>query len=65
MCELNVIRQLANASQQGVVQNARHRGLSPTMLGFIYGIRDGHLNDLDVTVKAPEQIPAHYRLGSP
>ncbi|MFN3580882.1 MAG: carbonate dehydratase [Pseudomonas sp.] len=65
MCELNVKRQVANVSHTSIVQNAWHRGQPLTVHGFIYGIKDGHLKDLDVTVNGPEQIPEQYRLGPP
>ncbi|GGD11740.1 carbonate dehydratase [Halopseudomonas salina] len=65
MCELNVIRQVGNVSHTSIVQNAWHRGQPLTVHGFIYGIKDGHLKDLDVTVDSPEQIPEQYRLSPP
>lgn len=65
MCELNVIRQVGNVSHTSIVQNAWHRGQPLTVHGFIYGIKDGHLKDLDVTVDGPEQIPEQYRLSPP
>lgn len=65
MCELNVIRQVANVSHTSIVQNAWHRDQPLTVHGFIYGIKDGHLKDLGVTVNGPEHIPGQYRLGPP
>ncbi|HDZ55907.1 MAG TPA: carbonate dehydratase [Pseudomonas xinjiangensis] len=65
MCEMNVMRQVANVSHTSIVQNAWHRGQPLSVHGFIYGIKDGHLKDLDVTVTGPEQIPEQYRLGPP
>ncbi|WP_339847999.1 carbonate dehydratase [uncultured Halopseudomonas sp.] len=65
MCELNVIRQVANVSHTSIVQNAWHRDQPLTVHGFIYGIKDGQLKDLDVTVNGPEQIPEQYRLSPP
>lgn len=65
MCELNVIRQVGNVSHTSIVQNAWHRKQPLTVHGFIYGIKDGHLKDLDVTVNGPEQIPEQYRLSPP
>lgn len=65
MCELNVIRQVANVSHTSIVQNAWHRDQPLTVHGFIYGIKDGHLKDLDVTVQGPEEIPEQYRLSPP
>jgi carbonic anhydrase len=63
MCELNVIRQVANVSHTSIVQNAWHRDQPLTVHGFIYGIKNGHLKDLDVTVQGPEEIPEQYRLS--
>lgn len=65
MCELNVMRQVANVSHTSIVQNAWHRGQELSVHGFIYGIKDGFLKDLDVTVSDPSQIPEQYRLGPP
>lgn len=65
MCELNVIRQVGNVSHTSIVQNAWHRGQPLTVHGFIYGIKDGHLKDLEVTVDGPDQIPEQYRLSPP
>jgi carbonic anhydrase len=65
MCELNVIRQVANVSHTSIVQNAWHRDQALTVHGFIYGIKNGHLKDLDVTVQGPEEIPEQYRLSPP
>ena len=65
MCELNVMRQVANVSHTSIVQNAWHRGQELSVHGFIYGIKDGFLKDLDVTVSDPSHIPEQYRLGPP
>ncbi|AQZ93555.1 carbonate dehydratase [Halopseudomonas phragmitis] len=65
MCELNVIQQVANVSHSSIVQNAWHRGQDLAVHGFIYGIKDGHLKNLNVTVRGLEQIPEQYRLSLP
>ncbi|MEH6501433.1 MAG: carbonate dehydratase [Pseudoalteromonas distincta] len=65
MCELNVKRQVANVSHTSIVQNAWHRGQPLSVHGFIYGLKDGHLKDLEVTVDNAEQIPEQYRLSPP
>ena len=65
MCELNVMRQVANVSHTSIVQNAWHRKQPLSVHGFIYGIKDGHLKDLGVSVNGPEQIPEQYRLSPP
>lgn len=65
MCELNVKRQVANVTHTSIVQNAWHRGQPLGVHGFIYGLKDGHLKDLDVSVDTATQIPEQYRLGPP
>ncbi|SDS91094.1 carbonic anhydrase [Halopseudomonas xinjiangensis] len=65
MCEINVMRQVANVSHTSIVQNAWHRAQPLSVHGFIYGIKDGFLKDLDVTVSDATQIPEQYRLGPP
>ena len=50
LCELNVIEQVANVSQTTVVRDAWSRNQSLTVHGWIYGLSDGLLRDLSVTV---------------
>ena len=50
LCELNVIEQVINASESTVVQDAWNRGQELTIHGWIYGLKDGLLRDLDITL---------------
>src|SRR5215831_1244426 len=50
LCELNVIEQVNNVSQTTVVRDAFARHQSLSVHGWIYGLSDGLLRDLDVTV---------------
>ena len=50
LCELNVIEQVANVATSTIVQQAWKRGQEVAIHGWIYGIDNGLLNDLDVTV---------------
>jgi len=50
LCELNVIEQVHNVSQTTVVRDAFARSQSLSVHGWIYGLSDGLLRDLDVTV---------------
>ena len=50
LCELNVIEQVMNVAQSTVVQDAWARGQDLTLHGWIYGLRDGLLQDLRMTV---------------
>ncbi|QSX35667.1 MULTISPECIES: carbonate dehydratase [Shewanella] len=48
-CELNVIEQVANVVSSTVIQEAWLRGQDVAVHGWIYGIDNGLLTDLDVT----------------
>jgi carbonic anhydrase len=49
LCELNVIEQVRSVAHTTVVQDAWQRGQALTIHGWIYGIKDGLLRDLDVS----------------
>ncbi|MGL4580555.1 MAG: carbonate dehydratase [Shewanella xiamenensis] len=54
LCELNVIEQVSNVTSSTIVQEAWARGQELAVHGWIYGIDNGLLTDLDVTVdRAP------------
>jgi carbonic anhydrase len=52
LCEWNVIEQVANVSRTTVVRDAWARGQSLAVHGWVYGLRDGLLRDLVVSVNA-------------
>lgn len=58
LCELNVIEQVANICQTTIVQDAWERGQALTIHSWIYGLQDGLLRDLGVTVNCPEELAA-------
>ncbi len=60
LCELNVIEQVSNACLTTVVQQAWDRNQELTVHGWIYGLKDGLLSDLDVTASSSEDFRAHY-----
>ncbi len=61
MCELNVLEQVANFCYSKIVQNDWKRGPELAVHGWIYGLSDGLLRDLGVTVSALDQVPDVYR----
>ena len=61
LCELNVIEQVMNVAQTTVVQDAWSRGQAVTLHGWVYGLRDGLLQDLRMTVDSPAAVEASYR----
>ncbi len=58
LCELNVIEQVANICQTTIVQDAWERGQELTIHSLIYGLQDGLLSDLGVTVSCFEDLAA-------
>ena len=60
LCELNVIEQVANVCQTTIVREAWERSQELTIHGWIYGLRDGLLRDLNVTITNSAEAPAIY-----
>lgn len=50
LCELNVIEQVVNVSRTTIVQQAWNRAQKVSVHGWIYGIADGLLRDLNVSI---------------
>jgi carbonic anhydrase len=50
LCELNVIAQVLNVGRTTIVQNAWQRGQELVVHGWIYGLQDGLLRDLDCSL---------------
>lgn len=63
LCELNVINQVSNLSKTKVAQHAWQRGQKLAIHGWIYGLKDGLVKDLDVTLSSLEQVDPCYRLA--
>ncbi len=60
LCELNVIEQVRNVCQTSILRDAWQRGQNLAVHGWIYGLRDGLLRDLDTTVTQPDEMAACY-----
>ncbi|MBK6355972.1 MAG: carbonate dehydratase [Betaproteobacteria bacterium] len=60
LCELNVLEQVWNVCQTYVVQDAWRRGQPVTVHGWIYGLKDGLMHDLGITVNCPEDLQTRY-----
>lgn len=60
LCELNVIEQAVNVCQTTVVEAAWRRGQELTVHGWVYGLEDGRLRDLGVTISGPEEVTTTY-----
>jgi len=53
LCELNVIEQVANVCETTIARDAWERGQQLAVHGWIYGLDDGLLRDLQVTRDKP------------
>ncbi len=61
LCELNVIEQVLSVSRTTIVQNAWGRGQELAVHGWIYGIGDGLLRDLNICITNPSELSAAYQ----
>jgi carbonic anhydrase len=61
LCELNVIGQVLNVSRTTIVQNAWGRGQELAVHGWIYGIGDGLLRDLDICITNQTELLTAYQ----
>lgn len=58
LCELNVMEQVFNVCENTLVRHAWQRGQKLTVHGWIYGVEDGLLRDLDLSLSATEEMKA-------
>jgi carbonic anhydrase len=65
LCELNVIEQVVNVCQTTVIQDAWARGQTLSVHGWIYGLHDGLLRDLNMTVTRPGELATVYSAAVP
>jgi len=56
LCELNVQEQVFNVCENTLVRHAWQRGQKLTVHGWIYGVEDGLLRDLEVSVSSIEEM---------
>ncbi len=56
LCELNVLEQAARVCRTQVVRDAWERGRDLSVHAWIYGLSDGSLHDLGMTVSSPERL---------
>ncbi|MFK0573840.1 carbonate dehydratase [Endozoicomonas sp.] len=63
MCELNVLEQVLNVCQTTIVQDAWDRGQSLTVHSWVYGLKDGLVRDLALSVTSNDDIEAKYSVA--
>lgn len=60
LCALNVVEQVVNVCQTTVVQSAWVRGQPLAVHGWVYGLADGLIRDLAISVPHPDALAAQY-----
>jgi carbonic anhydrase len=63
LCELNSMEQAANVCRTTIVQDAWRRGQSLTIHSWMYGLHDGLLRDLGVTVSCIQELSKNILLS--
>jgi carbonic anhydrase len=61
MCELNVITQVRSLAHTPVIQSAWARGQQVAVHGWVYGLDNGLVKDLNVRVEQFAQVEPWYR----
>jgi len=60
LCELNVVEQVLNLSRTSILEDAWSRGQALELHGWIYGVGDGLLRNLDMTSGSRAAAVAAY-----
>lgn len=60
LCELNIVEQVHNVCNTTIVQSAWKRGQQLAVHGWVYGLRDGLLRDLNVCTTGAEESDLIY-----
>ena len=60
LCELNVIEQVVNVCHTTLVQTAWQRGQELAVHGWIYGVGNGILRDVNVTISNANELETQY-----
>jgi len=63
LCELNVIEQALNVCETTIVQEAWASGQELNVHGWVYGLNDGLVNDLEFNASSPAEVEEQYRVA--
>ncbi len=63
LCELNVVEQVRNLARSTPVRDAWQQGQELMLHGWIYGLRDGRLVDLDISAGCREEFDRAYTMA--
>ena len=60
LCEINVIEQVKNVCQTNIVMDAWERNQELEIHGWIYGLADGHIRDLETSISGANNVAKIY-----
>ena len=63
LCEINVILQVRNLCRSALLRDAWRNARELAVHGFIYGLQDGILRDLQVNIVSPSTAEAICHMG--
>ena len=61
LCEINVIEQVVNVCHTTSVQDAWARNQAVTVHGWVYGLEDGLVRDMGVSIANPDELEQRYK----
>jgi carbonic anhydrase len=61
LCEINVIEQVGNVALSTVVRDAWARGQKLTVHGWVYGLKDGLVKNLEVSMNSTDSVVEVFR----
>lgn len=61
LCEMNVIEQVGNVALSNVMQDAWGRGQKVSVHGWCYGLKDGLVKDMGVSMQASHEVVDIFR----
>ena len=61
LCEMNVIEQVGNVALSNVLQDAWGRGQKVAVHGWCYGLADGLVKDMQVSMQGPQDVVNVFR----
>ncbi|MFC0180327.1 carbonate dehydratase [Thorsellia kenyensis] len=61
LCEINVIEQVYNLGHSTIMQSAWKSGQNLSIHGWVYGLDDGKVNDLEISARNQSTLEQAYR----
>jgi len=61
LCEMNIIEQVGNVALSNVMADAWSRGQNVTVHGWCYGLKDGIVKDMDVSMRSTAEVVNVFR----